>query len=163
MIRDRGKLVGRCHKMGKRIKLSSAYFCFKWWSGAYWKARYYAVTGFAPPWLTYVRALSWQTAAAMRSQINKVLREDFAVAASSRQLDVDAALCTEDPRRAFQAVRALKPRPPTKHWRVTAADGTPASDYVQERQVFREHFGKLLFGAPTIFEKLDEKERVHAP
>ena len=30
------------------------------------------------------------------------------------------------------------------------------------RQVFREHFGKLLLGAPTNFEKLVEKERVRA-
>ncbi len=132
------------------------------WSGARWKAKFYSVTGFVLPWLAYARAVSWQTAAAMRSRITSLVQEEFAVAANERNVGVDAALCSPDPRRAFQTVRTLKPRAPQKQWRVTAAVEAPSLDYVQERLVFRYPFGKLLLGTPSSFESVVETERTHA-
>eukprot|EP00973_Karenia_brevis_P093841 12419346-Karenia_brevis.AAC.1 len=55
LIRERGRIIKRYHKLGVRMKLTAVYYCFKYWCGAYWKANYGVVRGFMPAWLPFAR------------------------------------------------------------------------------------------------------------
>eukprot|EP00973_Karenia_brevis_P071513 9936947-Karenia_brevis.AAC.1 len=110
----------------------------------------------------WARAMESQMAAGMHRRIDLLLRADMTAELAKRKVDADAALCSSNPRRAFGIIRDIKPKPVPKYWRVMRSDGDTSSDYVEERQGFRDHFGQLLHGSFTTFADLVKKERSHA-
>ena len=103
------------------------------------------VTSFLKPHTAYVQGL---------------LKDDWKAHLKDKARSDENKLLSGDARLKHSVIRKCKTQ--FKHnvlIRLQKEDGTPASSYVEEQELFRGHFGKVLCGTVTTFEELILKER----